>query len=574
MTQANGSGSPTSKALRRYGPLAVVVVLVVGAIVLLGGGDDEDEDDTATEDTSSDQETDPDYAYPTFQEAEEAGLDIDFGDGCDTDRGRVALPLRNAAPCVAPFEDGADNGGATAPGVSEDSIKIVVYQGEPDPLQQAIVSGAGADTDPAATSQTAVDYLEMLNDVYETYGRDLDIEVFEATGGPADGTAALADARAIIDMDPFAVVGGPTQADGYWEEIAAAEILCVGTCSLAEGWDDIAAASPYAWPTGLAPEQGDVHLAELLGTQLVGEPAEFAGDESMHDQDRVFGWVQAETETGEYAERNDAFDDVFEEEHGAEIAVRSTYLYDPAAAQETATTVVARLRDAGVTTVIMSTDPIIPANITAEATKQGYFPEWVLGPSVLADTNIFGRTFDQEQWENAIGLSLTPAPSLDRISDSYVVYEWYYGTEPPTNTHGVVLPGPSRLMTGIHLAGPELTPETFERGMFERYSPLEPGKTYTRVSWGEELWGRPDYNSTDDAGVFWWDPTAEGEDETGNMGTGLKRYIAGGQRYLPGGWPEEPLPFFEPEDTMTVYESFPEEEQLPDYPPWPGSPQA
>ena len=55
------------------------------------------------------------------------------------------------------------------------------------------------------------------------------------------------------------------------------------------------------------------------------------------------------------------------------------------------------------TTVIISTDPLIPANITKEATAQNYFPEWVIGPSVLADTTIFGRTFDQEQWEHALG---------------------------------------------------------------------------------------------------------------------------------------------------------------------------
>jgi hypothetical protein len=155
----------------------------------------------------------------------------------------------------------------------------------------------------------------------------------------------------------------------------------MGGCTLAEGWENVEAAAPYIWPTGIAPEQADAHLAELLGKQLVGKPAEFAGDEAMHDTERVFGWVQAETETGEYAARNDAFDARFEEEYGGEIAVRSTYLFDPGAAQETATTVIARMRDAGVTTVIMSVDPIVPKNITEEATKQGYFPEWVVGPS-------------------------------------------------------------------------------------------------------------------------------------------------------------------------------------------------
>jgi len=125
-------------------------------------------------------------------------------------------------------------------------------------------------------------------------------------------------------------------------------------------------------------------------------------------------------------------------------------------------------------------------------------------------------------------------------------------------------------MLGIHLAGPELTPETFRDGLFDRYVPREPGRTFTSVSWGVGVWDQPDYNSSDDASVFWWDPDAPGEDETGNEGTGMKRFVDGGQRYFPGGWPEEAIPFFEEEGTVTNYGELPEGEAHPDYPPWPG----
>jgi hypothetical protein len=231
------------------------------------------------------------------------------------------------------------------------------------------------------------------------------------------------------------------------------------------------------------------------------------------------------------------------------------------------------MRDAGVTTVLLSTDPLVPGNITREATKQGYFPEWIVGPSVLADTTIFGRTFDQEQWEHAFGLSLPSARADNSLSDAFFVYDWYFGEEAPVNTVNVLLPGPAQLMLGIHLAGPELTPETFQQGLF-RYPPVPQGQTYSHASWGDELWGRTDWNSADDAGAWWWDPAATGEDETGNEGTGMIRYIDGGTRYLPGDWPEEPLGFFEEEGSVTVYDELPEGDSLPDYPAWPGSPAA
>jgi hypothetical protein len=568
MADSNSSGS--SKALKRYGPIAAVAIVVVGAIAIFGGGGDDGDDVDTEPDPAQAQEGLP----LTYQEAERAGTegDIDWGEGCDTDRGYVAIPIRNAAPCVEPWTDD-DNGGATSKGVTADSIKVVVYQGEPDPLQQAIVGEAGADTDPADTAQAAVDYLEMLDDVYETYGRTLDIEVVEATGGPDDATAAQADARTIIDKDPFAVIGGPAQTPVYWQEIVAADILCVGTCSLAEGWDTVEDAAPYLWPTGLAPEQADAHLAELVGNQLVGKPAEYAGDEEMQSTERVFGWIQAETETGEYTARNDAFDQLLEDEYGGEVVARSTYLFNPAAAAETATTVVTRMKDAGVTTIILSTDPLIPANITQEATKQGYFPEWVIGPSVLADTTIFGRSFDQQQWAHAFGLGLPTARADNSLSDAFFVYEWYYGEEAPVNTVNVVLPGPERLMLGIHLAGADLTPQSFEQGLF-RYPATGGGKTFTYSSWGEDLWGRVDYNSSDDATAIWWDPDATGEDEAGNEGTGMMRYVDGGTRFLPGEWPTDPIPFFEEEGSVDIYEELPESDALLEYPPWPGSPAA
>lgn len=568
MAEPTRAGSST--ALKRYGPIAAVAVVVVAAIALFGGGSDDAETD-GSDTTASAQGA---SALPlTFQEAEEQGVgDIEWGAGCDTDRGRVAIPLRNAAPCIEPWE-GTDNGGATATGVTATSIKVVVYQGEPDPLQQAVVGEAGADVDPADTAQAAVDYLEMLADVYETYGRTLDIEIVAATGGPADATAAQADARTIIDKHPFAVVGGPAQTPVYWQELVDAGILCVGSCSLAEGWDAVDAAAPYLWPTGLAPEQADMHLVELVGKQLVGKPAEFAGSPDLQGRERVFGWIQAETETGEYAARNAEFDRMLKEEYQGEVAARSTYVFDLAAAQETATTVVARMRDAGVTTVILSTDPLVPGAITREATKQGYFPEWVIGPSVLADTTIFGRSFDQEQWRHAFGLGLPTARADNSLSDAFFVYRWYFGVEAPVNTVDVVLPGPERLLLGIHLAGPELTPETFEQGLF-RFPSADSGKTFTHESWGEELWGRADHNSSDDATAIWWDADAIGEDEAGNEGTGMMRYVDGGTRYLPGEWPTDPIPFFDQAGSVTVYDELPEGDALPDYPPWPGSPAA
>jgi hypothetical protein len=64
------------------------------------------------------------------------------------------------------------------------------------------------------------------------------------------------------------------------------------------------------------------------------------------------------------------------------------------------------MKNAGVTTVIYTGDPLTPAALTKEATAQDYRPEWIVGPTVLADTTFFGRTFDQAEWAHAFGVAL------------------------------------------------------------------------------------------------------------------------------------------------------------------------
>jgi hypothetical protein len=117
------------------------------------------------------------------------------------------------------------------------------------------------------------------------------------------------------------------------------------------------------------------------------------------------------------------------------------------------------------------------------------------------------------------------------------------------------------LLLGIHLAGPDLTPQTFRDGMF-RWPPISGYLTANYVSWGNKLWQgnlKPDYNDADNAMAIWWDPTATGKDEAGNQGTGMLADADGGKHYLPGDWPSANIPFFQKEGSVTVYDKQPDD---------------
>lgn len=181
-------------------------------------------------------------------------------------------------------------------------------------------------------------------------------------------------------------------------------------------------------------------------------------------------------------------------------------------------------------------DPIMPTYLTQAATDQNYFPEWIITGTVLTDTTALGRGYDQRQWGNAFGISSLPAMVPQEQSEAWRLTEWFYGRPPVGPKTSSVSYGPIQLfMLGVHMAGPDLTPETFRDGLFA-YPPSGGTPTSPRISWGNRgIFEETDYIAVDDTQLVWWDPDAEGFDEQGSdERPGHLRYADGGQRYLPG----------------------------------------
>jgi len=566
-----------ARALRRYGPITAVVALIAGAVVVFGGGDGDGGgggDEAAAGD---------DGGVPPMEElirsgpmtplkAELEGIDpdeIDWGPNCDTERGTIKLVSVYAPPCVEPFE--GDNGGATSPGVTAEEIKIVQYQSDPalDPLTAATISQAGADVDPETSRQTAQAFVDLYNALFETYGRRVVLEHYTGTGAGDDIEKARADAIAIAEMEPFAVIGGPAQASSVFAaELASRGIVCGPGCATAIPEHIVEDNAPYLWQALQTPDQGVVAASRAIGLYAGPGKAELAGDPEMRERDRVYAIVHYDNASGDHRPVFEKFVDELAE-YGIEAAIDVEFTLDLSRAQENARTNISRLKEAGVTTVIYYGDPITPSSLTAEATAQDYWPEWILGPSLLMDTTIFGRLTDGQQWRNGFGVSTNPARTEWEQMDSFRIYRWAYGEPPPNNNARVIEPPIRTMFTAIHMAGPDLTPETFRDGMW-RTPPAGGGPTTPHVSRGDHgIWPGVDWGGNDDGTLIWWDPEAVGEDEVGNMGVGMYRYANGGERFLPSDRPRslEDAGLFDVESSVTVFDEVPEEDRTPDYPP-------
>jgi hypothetical protein len=545
-------------AMKRYGPFIaiIVVIAIVGAVIAIAGGgsDSKKKAESGSVQTSG---------GPVMINSSNRNS-INWGPNCDVARGQVKIPYTYAAPCVKPFK--GDNGGATSPGVTKDAITVVAYIGDPakNPLQTAAIGGAGADVSPATQKETYQGYVDLFAKYYETYGRKIDLKFFDGTGGPMDEVAARADAKAIADMHPFAVLNGANQTPAWSDELAAHGIMCLGNCSLAVPEAFIKGHAPYIFGTGPDPEQAAMLTAQLVTNLLKGGKAQYAGD-ALKDKPRVFGVVHYDTidgqQTAAFAQLKKSLT-----EGGVKIAADLPFLLDLAKAQENARTEIAKLKAAGVTTVIFTGDPLTPASLTKEATAQNYFPEWVIGSNVLVDIALFGRTYDQEQWKHAFGLALTMARVNQDARESYNLYKWGYGKPPPNNTYGVIIVDPVALFLGIQLAGPKLTPDSFAAGMFR--SPILGGTPLSpATSRGHHgLWPGTDWGGTDDTGIIWWNPNAVGEDEVGKVGKGLYEYTQEGKRWFLKDLPKTDPGLFNPKGSVTIFNTIPPQYAPPKYP--------
>ncbi|MEM9514784.1 MAG: hypothetical protein AAGA42_07970, partial [Actinomycetota bacterium] len=295
-----------------------------------------------------------------------------------------------------------------------------------------------------------------------------------------------------------------------------------------------------------------------------GGNAEFAGDENFQSQPRTFGHIYLESSAESQVNAEALIDGLAAD--GVEMAQVQSYILDPASLQASAAQIIAQMKNAGVTTVILSGDPVGPRDLTRAPTAQEYFPEWVIASGALVDTTAFARTYDQEQWANAFGVSHNWLRTPPEQTGFYRLYEWFNGSPPPADdTIEVLIPSLSTMFAALQQTGPELTPESFRDGVFGLAS--EPAITQPFLSWGEAgIWDSLDYNGVDDAVVVWWDPNATGIDEIRKEGQGMYQYADGGARYLPGEWPAVSA-LFDAANSLPFIDPPPADETPPDYPP-------
>jgi hypothetical protein len=464
--------------------------------------------------------------------------------------------------CVKAWKAGADNGGATAQGVTAKKITIVVVlPNEQQRKTDPVAPKARAGSTPGTYEDAIYDWMLPQMRFYETWGRDVELKFFTSSG--SDEQAQRADLVAITAEKPFAavVLAQPATGDGNLSVleagIAAARIPVMGYTGTME---EANAQAPYRWISADG-QAAAVNTAEVVGKQLVGKKAEFGGDD-VKSQTRKFGVVHYD----------EAFDSAgfvkYLAKFGGKVSSDGSFpttSTDATAIETQAATMVARMKDAGVTTVINFTGRDGLGPLMENATKQEWFPEWFFSGAAYADLGLLVRNYPVEQSVHAFGLSFiypwTEEDAAPAGQESYATKvdpnNWYWGVDAGTFTARPTTPLSWWLLAGIHAAGPNLTPKTFQQGLFAlppRGGAGGGGTDSSLVAYGKGP--KLPYNeyalSGYDFAPYWWDTKTTGPSNgLGTVGEGVGWFVDGGKRYVATTWPKKQFAWFD--KTQSIY---------------------
>jgi hypothetical protein len=351
------------------------------------------------------------------------------------ENGRMSINVVGGGPaCVNPWPEAKDNGGSTAPGVTRTEVKIILYV----PSEAMLASEKGLGATPPRNRQsgatgTVADSIADLRAVfdhaiehygsYQLWGRSPAFEFVTASG--KDEASQRADAVNVISRRPFMVADMTEAASGgapvFSAAVAGRKILVVSPSTTSRIG---AQQSPYRWNYGADPDADGPFAAALVGRSLSGKKARWAG-EALASKTRRFGLVYP---TGDFD--LDGYERLVKENGGQATASAVGFdALDPTRASEQTPTLVRRLKASGVTSVVLFAPPALVTTLTAAATAEDYYPEWIFTGRGYHDFDGFGRGYDQEQMRHGFGIgTLFPYREGDAPPAYIDQFNWYWGT--------------------------------------------------------------------------------------------------------------------------------------------------
>ncbi len=438
-----------------------------------------------------------------------------------------------APACVPTF--GGDNGGATTRGVTKDKITVVRYDSQSDPAVDALLESvdlASSDEQEDAFREAAE---QFINENYELYGRELELIDFKGTCDllPPQYDCLREDMRTIVnDHQPLYVIWRTTLASAAFDELSSLGVLNAGGQHFSENFGS--ARRPYHYDQMMTGTKVADYFSEYWCKRLAPHPVRYGAGlhptepGQMNGSDRVLGII-----TQDDPANTEVLNEIKERVKDCGGGVKAVYQYaqDIDRAQEQRKAGLAKMREAGVTFLTCVCDAIAPYFMIITEDEDQYWPENFVAGTGYMDHDFVGRLYDvSTTWNRAWGISTLPV--LENLSADDAARVWKAtgrSGNPPYTAAAADWSYYQMVAEGIHLAGPNLTPESFEQGSFNTaHAGAGPG----RVGYS---FGPSNHGWTDDVKEIYWSKTA-----TSNVDGRAGAYVVmnEGRRFTLGSIPD------------------------------------
>jgi hypothetical protein len=437
-------------------------------------------------------------------------------------------------PCIT-FS--GSNGGATSRGVTANQI-VVTYMNPTDgskSVDESIESVTGSYNSvifPETYAQmlnTLQELVTYFNSHFQFYGRQIVLKVFNGQQDSAGDNEAnvQADALTVADtMQAFAEYNATSLP--YVNALTAQHVLNFSGVYADEA--QYQANAPYSW--SFAPDCTEVgqDVGAIAAKDMVGQPTSWGGTGVPNGQPRKFAVVYDDLPYLTSCAQN-----MISALTAAGTPPTTTIAYSTNVnvATATAQSTVQQLINDKITTVLCMCDPVGELLFADDMQNDHYMPEWLIGGVVGEETDDIAQEMPQSVWAH-----VALATSEESLAGRYGSTIGYFAakSEDPSgalivNEVDVLYQRLYQLAVGIQMAGPDLTPQTFEQGMWSYQG-------------GDGGYGPQDYvyngtkyfSTTHQYKIQWYNPSVVSQSD-GAQGA----WISDGNWYST---PPDPLPVF------------------------------
>ncbi len=426
--------------------------------------------------------------------------------------GKLQIPWSVYSPICEPKWSG-NNGGSTYNGVTKTTIRLTYREASStvlNALYMVIPKTVIGTNQNAETTLNA--YISLFNKEFELYGRHVQLVPYvgsgnfisEDTGGGL--VQANADATNVASsLHGFADMSLVDASAAYAQDLALKKVVSLSIYENSQDYYQLNA--PYAYTPGPnCTEQANADAA-ILAKTVYGLPATDAGPGTVGKPGKIGILYQ---DTPQWTTCANQTASLLENTYKEQTPVMQSYAFDLSQFATESATIMAKFKQAGVTTVLcVDCDPVSPFYLFGAADNAQYYPQWFyagLFSYAFTGGDGYGHLYPAEQTDHMISLG-EPVPSNKLQQEAL---QAYLKTGAPLSqlnpSYYFIYMSLLQFYSILQSAGPDLTPQTFEQGAFNYRNDLT--TSASNGIFGQWTWQSGKFDPANGFAIMHWNPNA------------------------------------------------------------------